>query len=146
VFLNACETGKGGSADFNRGVAPALLAAGVPAVVANQFSVLDVSATAFARHFYWALAQGRTIGDAAREARVAVNYSISGEAIDWAVPVLFVRNPADRLATVKAAASRQVVEVQKKRLAARRSLEATLPAAASRKAAGCGMYSASFRS
>lgn len=89
MFLNACETGKGGPTDFNRGVAPALVAAGVPAVVANQFSVLDVSATAFARHFYWALAQGRTIGDAAREARVAVNYSISGEAIDWAVPVVF---------------------------------------------------------
>jgi hypothetical protein len=98
LFLNACETGKGGAANFIRGVAPALVAGGVPAVVANQFSVLDVSATAFARHFYWALAQGQSIGDAAREARVAVNYSISGEAIDWAVPVVFARNPGDRLA------------------------------------------------
>lgn len=97
VFLNACETGEGGRSDFNRGVAPALVQAGVPAVVGNQYSVLDVSATAFARHFYWALAQGRKLGDAAREARVAVNYLISGEAIDWAVPVLFARDPAERL-------------------------------------------------
>ena len=49
-----------------------LVAGGVPAVLANQFKVLDPSALAFAQHFYWALANGRTIGDAAREARVAV--------------------------------------------------------------------------
>ncbi len=104
VFLNACETGTGFGRrhpnrvfDFSSGVAPMLVSGGVPAIVANQFSVLDVSATAFAQHFYWALSIGRTIGDAAREARVAVNYSIAGEAIDWAVPVLFARNPDDVL-------------------------------------------------
>jgi len=97
VFLNACETGRGASLDFTRGVAPDLIANGIPAVVANQFSVLDASATLFARHFYWSLAEGRAIGDAAREARVAVNYSIPGENIDWAVPVLFARNPGDSL-------------------------------------------------
>jgi hypothetical protein len=97
VFLNACETGTGGRAEFNKGVAPALVAGGVPAVVANQYKVLDVSATAFAKHFYWSLAQGRSLGDAARESRVAVNYSIAGEAIDWAVPVFYARNPAEFL-------------------------------------------------
>ncbi len=97
VFLNACESGSGGRADFNRGVAPALVAGGVPSVVANQYNVLDSSATAFARHFYWSLARGRSLGDAAREARIAVSYSIGGEAIDWAVPVVYARNPADVL-------------------------------------------------
>ena len=95
IFLNACETGQGGKADFNRGVSPSLLQAGVPAVVGNQYSVLDVSATAFASRFYWAVAQGCSLGDAAREARVAVNYLITGEAIDWAVPVLFARDPTE---------------------------------------------------
>lgn len=128
MFLNACETGKGGKADFNRGVAPALVAAGVPVVVANQFSVLDVSATAFARHFYWALAQGRSVGDAAREARVAVNYSISGEAIDWAVPVVFARNPADQLATCKTTAGEQLITAQKNRVADSRARRSALPA------------------
>jgi hypothetical protein len=132
MFLNACETGKGGRADFNRGVAPALVAAGVPVVVANQFSVLDVSATAFARHFYWALAQGRSVGDAAREARVAVNYSISGEAIDWAVPVVFARNPADQLASCKAAAGEQVITAQRDRVAESRARRNALPARDSR--------------
>jgi len=132
MFLNACETGKGGRADFNRGVAPALVAAGVPVVVANQFSVLDVSATAFAQHFYWALAQGRSVGDAAREARVAVNYSISGEAIDWAVPVVFARNPADQLATCKATAGEQVITAQKDRVADTRARRSALAAPDSR--------------
>ena len=93
VFLNACQTGSGGRADFNKGVAQSLVAHGLPALVANQYSVLDSSATSFAQHFYWALAQGMTIGQAAREARIAVNYSLQGEMIDWAVPVVYARDP-----------------------------------------------------
>lgn len=92
VFLNACETGRGGRTDFLRGVAPALLAGGVPAVLANQYKVLDSSATAFARHLYWGLARGHTLGAAAREARVAVSYAKGAEPMDWAVPVLYARD------------------------------------------------------
>lgn len=97
LFLNACETGSGGRSDFNGGVAQGLVAGGMPIVVGNQYKVLDSSATAFAQHFYWALAQGATVGDASREARVAVSYSIHGEAIDWAVPVVFAQNPHEAL-------------------------------------------------
>jgi hypothetical protein len=101
VFLNACESGRGGrggrGADFNKGVAQSLVAHGLPALVANQYSVLDGSATAFARHFYWSLAQGLSVGQAAREARIAVNYLLDGEPIDWAVPVLYARDPSMRL-------------------------------------------------
>jgi hypothetical protein len=93
VFLNACQTGSGGRADFNKGVAQALVAHGLPALVANQYSVLDSSATSFAQHFYWSLAQGAGIGQAAREARIAVNYSLMGDPIDWAVPVVYARDP-----------------------------------------------------
>jgi hypothetical protein len=92
VFLNACETGRGGRTDFLRGVAPALLAGGVPAVLANQYKVLDSSATAFARHLYWGLAKGHTLGAAAREARIAVSYAKGAEPMDWAVPVLYARD------------------------------------------------------
>jgi hypothetical protein len=97
VFLNACETGRDSYKNANAGAAPSLIAGGVPAVVANQFKVLDQSATGFAQFFYWALAQGMSIGRAVREARIALNYSISGETIDWAVPVLYARNPHARL-------------------------------------------------
>jgi hypothetical protein len=93
VFLNACQSGTGGQAEFNKGVAQALVSHGLPALVANQYSVLDSSATSFAQHFYWSLAQGMTIGQAAREARISVNYSMQGELIDWAVPVVYARDP-----------------------------------------------------
>jgi hypothetical protein len=92
VFLNACETGRAGRAEFNKGAAQALVAHGLPALVANQYSVLDSSATSFAQHFYWSLAQGMSLGQSAREARIAVNYSLHGEPIDWAVPVLYARD------------------------------------------------------
>lgn len=92
VFLNACETGAAGRAEFNKGVAQSLVAHGLPAVVANQYSVLDSSATSFAQHFYWSLAQGNSLGESAREARIAVNYSLHGEPIDWAIPVLYARD------------------------------------------------------
>ncbi len=99
VFLNACQTGAGGLSDFNKGVAQSLVAHGLPALVANQYSVLDSSATSFAQHFYWSLAQGLTLGQAAREARIAVNYSMQGDSIDWAVPVVYARDPDMTLAT-----------------------------------------------
>jgi hypothetical protein len=92
VFLNACESGRGGRADFNKGVAQSLVSHGLPALVANQYSVLDSSATSFAQHFYWSLAQGMSLGQSAREARIAVNYLLHGEPIDWAVPVLYARD------------------------------------------------------
>ena len=92
VVLNACETGRGGRTDFLRGVAPALAAGGIPAVLANQYKVLDSSATAFAGHLYWALAKGHSLGAAAREARVAVSYAKGAEPMDWAVPVLYARD------------------------------------------------------
>jgi len=95
VFLNACETGRGGRVEWNRGLAPALVAAGLPAVVANQYPVLDTAATAFAGELYAQLAAGRALGDAAREARVAVSRDLGPAALDWAVPVVFARDPRD---------------------------------------------------
>jgi CHAT domain len=105
VFLNACDTARDPSRKLNRGVAQALVQGGLPAVVANQYKVLDPSAVAFAQHFYWALAQGASLGEAAREARIAVNYSLEGEVIDWAVPVLYARDPDQRFCTRTRAAA-----------------------------------------
>jgi len=120
LFLNACETGMVGRtenpSDFNRGVAPKLVAGGIPVVVANQYKVLDVSATEFTKNFYWWLALGSTVGDAAREARVAVNYAIAGENIDWAVPVVYARNPGRPIYTASETA-RAVATVRRAPLA-----------------------------
>ncbi len=92
VFLNACQTGSGSRYNFNKGVAQALVSHGLPAVVANQYSVLDSSATSFAQHFYWSLAHGLSIGQAACDARIALNCSMQGDIIDWAVPVVYARD------------------------------------------------------
>jgi CHAT domain len=97
AFLNACETGRGGRAEWNRGLAPALVAAGLPAVVANQYPVEDAAATAFARELYAQLAAGSTLGDAAREARVAVGRELGTGSLGWAVPVVFSRDPREPL-------------------------------------------------
>ena len=97
IFLNACETARDGKATLNRGIAQSLVEGGIPAVVANQYPVLDDSAVGFTDHFYWSLALGASLGEAAREARIALNYSIGHESIDWAIPVLFARDPTYRL-------------------------------------------------
>lgn len=97
IFLNACDTARDDQAESNRGIAQSLVAAGLPAVVANQYKVLDPSAITFADHFYWSLAQGASLGEAAREARIALNYSLDGVNIDWAVPVLYARDPDYRI-------------------------------------------------
>jgi len=97
AFLNACETGRGGRVEWNRGVAPALVAAGLPAVVANQYPVEDRAATAFARELYALLAGGSALGDAAREARVAVAREAGTSPLGWAVPVVFARDPREPL-------------------------------------------------
>jgi hypothetical protein len=117
VFLNSCESGRGGRSDFNKGVAQSLVAHGLPALVANQYSVLDSSASSFAEHFYACLAQGLSVGESAREARVAVNYSLDGEAIDWAVPVLYARDPGMTLCSPPAV--RKPRTVTKERIARR---------------------------
>jgi hypothetical protein len=113
VFLNACETGRGFSArqnsssstqggqeqgaNYNRGVAIELARQGIPAVVANQYSVVDSLASLFSLHFYSCLAHGLSIADAMREARIAVSYADEAEPMDWGVPVLFARNPNSTL-------------------------------------------------
>jgi hypothetical protein len=119
VFLNACETGAAGRAEFNKGVAQSLVAHGLPAVVANQYSVLDSSATSFAQHFYWSLAQGNSLGESAREARIAVNYSLHGEPIDWAVPVVYARDSS--LVLCRPPATRSFVPETRVRPDARRA-------------------------
>ena len=73
------------------------MATGVPAVVANQFSVLDAAALVFARELYRSLALGRALGDAAREARLAVRCDAACGPVDWAVPVVYARDPASAL-------------------------------------------------
>ena len=74
------------------GVATTLVELGVPAVVAMQFEISDEAAIVFAEELYMNLIGRQDPIDAAvAEARKAV-YSEVDE-IEWATPVLFLRDP-----------------------------------------------------
>jgi CHAT domain/NACHT domain len=99
VFLNACDTGRSSDLpgrDPFLGVAAALLMAGVPAVVAMQCPVEDDAAIAFSSSFYARLAAGDPVDAAAAEGRLAVRVR-DETAMDWSIPVLFLRTPDGRL-------------------------------------------------
>ncbi len=40
-----------------------------------------------------------TLGESAREARIAVNYLLQGEPIDWAVPVIYFYKSLKKIKT-----------------------------------------------
>ncbi len=92
VVLNACDTANGTWA----GLAPSLVRAEVPAVVAMQWPVEDRAAIRFARLFYRALAMGRTVDECVAEGRIGAS-AASADPNDWAAPVLFLRSNSGRL-------------------------------------------------
>lgn len=100
AFLNACETGAGvedGSASAATGTAQTLFGRGVPVIIANQLQVGDTAAANFAIRFYEYIADGLTIADAKREARIAASYAVGRDNIDWAVPIVFARDAGGAL-------------------------------------------------
>jgi len=96
VVLASCNTGRipiprrGGNHPF-AGVASALVAEGVPAVVAMQFTVSEAAAVAFSDAFYHAIDENRTIDDAVTKGRLWIQAKGREGALEWATPVLFLR-------------------------------------------------------
>jgi hypothetical protein len=96
AVLAACQTGRRDGFNVWSGIAPALVKAEIPAVVANQFRIKDTTAIAFSQHFYQALAAGLPIERAMTAGRIgAYNRDKSGR--DWGVPVLYLRAAEGRL-------------------------------------------------
>ena len=91
VILNACETAATSEGKALMGVAPRLVWAGVPAVIAMQFMVPDPVAVAFMEDLYNAMAQGKPLDMAMTAARKGA-YIVNDE-IYWAIPVLFLHAP-----------------------------------------------------
>jgi formylglycine-generating enzyme required for sulfatase activity len=93
AFLNACDTARTGphqALNPFAGVAPSLVLAGLPAVVAMQFPISDGAAIAFSEAFYRVLAGGKSIETSTTEGRMAIHIRDSGS-FEWATPVLFLR-------------------------------------------------------
>jgi len=91
VLLTACLSATtGAGADPFSAMAIALVAAGLPAVIAMQSEVLDHHAIRFSSRLYRRLVQGDPVEAAVAEARKAASAGLIGT-LDWAAPVLFVR-------------------------------------------------------
>lgn len=96
VVLGACETGRRDGRNVWGSVATALLKAGIPAVVAMQFTVNDSLAAAFSGAFYRALIAGLMVDEAVSAGRLAMRIAMpaaSPHIRDWGVPVLYLRAP-----------------------------------------------------
>ncbi|HEY5573196.1 MAG TPA: CHAT domain-containing protein, partial [Anaerolineales bacterium] len=94
VFLASCQTAERSPADAFRGLAPQLVAAGMPAVLAMQELVPVDTARQFAATFYRRLLKHGLVDLASNEARSSViSAGLAGEAI----PVLFSRLRGNRV-------------------------------------------------
>jgi hypothetical protein len=95
VFLNACETARGGETEdpARSSVAAALLERGIPAVIAAQFSMPDVNAHYLASMIYDSLVAGAPLIDALRNGRLAMGYANNAKFCDWGIPVLYSFDP-----------------------------------------------------
>jgi hypothetical protein len=89
LFLNACQTALNLTKASPLGVAHAAHAAGIPAVVAMQDTVVDSVAAVFAFAFYQALAEGCPLESCMAEGKKAVVGVVGLDRADWAIPVLF---------------------------------------------------------
>lgn len=90
AFLGACHAGRSESISWWDGIAPALVKAEIPAVVAYQFTVRDDCAIAFSRQFYQSLVGGMSIEQAVIAGRRAA-YNADKEGRDWGNAVLYLR-------------------------------------------------------
>ncbi len=91
AYLGACESSRVGGVSPWTGIAPALIAAGVPVVVANQYRIDDDMAAVFSRAFYSSLFSGLTVDEAMTAGRIAVFAQSGEDGVQWGVPTLYLR-------------------------------------------------------
>ncbi len=76
------------------GMAPRLVQAGIPAVVAMRYPIFDDAAITFSREFYRALASGLAVDSAIADARKGLFLAEESKGRTyraWFMPVLFMR-------------------------------------------------------
>jgi tetratricopeptide (TPR) repeat protein len=115
--MNACQSAAAettiGIAERNVcSVAHALVRTGATGVVAMGASVRVSSAVAFFDRFYEELAVGTTLARAAHRARRAVEAGQRQGLLDWAIPVLYLRQDIAPLAQRAAAPSKVLQTLQ----------------------------------
>jgi hypothetical protein len=96
AVLDACESSRLAAGPLHS-IAPALIRAQIPAVVALQFTAPELDANPFVAEFYRALAEGFPIDACATEGRKAVMGASGLGRPDWATPTVYTRAPDGRL-------------------------------------------------
>jgi len=96
IMLDACNSAEL-TVEPYRSVAPALVRAQIPAVIAMQFTVPQDATRAFAGEFYRALAEGLPIDACVTEGRKAVMNETGLRNPDWGIPVVYTRAPDGKL-------------------------------------------------
>ncbi len=91
VVLNVCESATDDTVRSFMGLAPNLIQAGIPAVIAMQHSISDAGALCFSRQVYRALAAGDPLDAAVTDARKTMSAAPEVRLGEWAIPVLFMR-------------------------------------------------------
>jgi hypothetical protein len=102
AVLGACHSGARHERYPWDGVAGALVARDIAAVIAMQYEVQDDQAIAFHQAFYAALGLGLSLDEAVWSGRVAMLQTTSSELdagvnVEWGVPVLYSRLPTGAL-------------------------------------------------
>jgi hypothetical protein len=92
VVMNACQGARKNLADPFAGIASALVARGIPGVVAMQFAITDNASRVFSTEFYRALSEGYAVEASMAEARRAISNTLNN--LEWATPVLYLRAPS----------------------------------------------------
>jgi CHAT domain/Double zinc ribbon len=93
VFLQACESALPDPYQAVSGVAMNLAQKNIPAVVAMQYKVQAQIANVFARAFYQALAENKTVDVAVRDGRreIPMQFRDQGKGHAYGLPVLYLR-------------------------------------------------------
>jgi tetratricopeptide (TPR) repeat protein len=92
VYLDACETAQTSDEKVGETLSQTLIRSGTNAAVAMQFTIRDDHATRFSEAFYDYLMKGEPIWYAVTEARIALRDPLGRETLDWAIPVLYIRD------------------------------------------------------
>ncbi len=113
VVLNACEGAKADSGRAMSGLAPLLVARGLPAVVAMQYPLRDRTAVKFARNFYAELCREHPadvdVAVAAGRRAIYIDYGVDRP--DWGIPVCFMRSPSGAIFAPEAEQERRTPTV-----------------------------------
>lgn len=89
AILNACEGARTSLCNAFGGVGQCLMRQGMPAVIAMQNEITDMTAVIFAHKLYTSLVKGYDIDVALVETRKAISAQSNG--VEWGTPVLYMR-------------------------------------------------------